>query len=70
MKIWHDKETFQDMEDRVLNCEEIHVKKQDMKFLQHLEAQHHTQYIIKPSVQEKKINKYINYIIMYFSNSC
>ena len=48
------------MEGLVLNHVEIPVENQgmyifqDMEIFQHLEAQHHTQYITKPTVKENK----------------
>ena len=53
LKLWQDKEIFQDMEGLVLNHVEIPVEIQDMdifqgmKIFQDLEALHHKQYIVK-----------------------
>ena len=55
LKLWQDWDIFQDMEGLELNNIEIYVDNQDVKicedmeFCQYLEAQHHKQYIVKPS---------------------
>ena len=58
IKIKRDLEINQDME---IN--------QEKEINQNTESQHHSQYIIKPSVKEKTI-KYKNYALTYFNNSC
>ena len=65
------------MEGLVSNFVEIPVDIQDveifldMENLQDLEAQHHTQNIIKPSEQEKNhTEKNRKYMLTYFNTSC
>ena len=44
---------------------------QDMEISQNLEAEHHTQYILKPPLQKNNdIFKYINYTNIHFFNIC
>ena len=63
-------ENFQDMEVLVLNHVETPVEIQDMDIFQDLEAQHHTQYIVKPSVQENGfIDKFIKNVLTILINS-
>ena len=50
LKLWQDKEIFQDMEGPIMNLLDTPVENQDVEISQDLEAQHHTKYILKPSV--------------------